>query len=60
MLEFETLTLVPFDLRLLDRTLMDAAEIAWLNRYHECVASTIGPLLDAPDRDWLYHATRSI
>ena len=60
MLEFETLTLVPFDLRLLDRSLMDAADIAWLNSYHERVASTIGPLLDASAREWLQHATRGI
>ncbi len=60
MLEFETLTLVPFDSRLLDKELMDAAEIAWINSYHQRVAATIGPLLQGADRDWLTQATRNL
>ena len=43
MLEFEALTLVPFDTRLLDTRLMSAAELAWLNRYHQRVAADSGP-----------------
>ena len=57
MLEFETLTLVPFDTRMLDLELIDAAEIAWLNTYHQRVATRIGPLLQAVERDWLNQAT---
>ncbi len=60
MLEFETLTLVPFDTRLLDRTLMDAVEIDWLNRYHQRVSETIGPLLQGADKSWLNRATRPL
>ena len=60
MLEFETLTLVPFDIRMLDTALMDASEIEWLNTYHQRVAATIGPLLQGSDKDWLAQATRSI
>ena len=58
MLEFETLTLVPFDTRLLDLALMDEGELDWLNGYHRRVADTIGPLLEGADREWLLHATR--
>ena len=50
MLEFETLTLVPFDVRMLDITLMDAEEVDWLNSYHQRVAATIGPLCAVPIR----------
>lgn len=57
MLEFETLTLVPFDLRLIEPALLDAAEIDWLNRYHRRVAQTIGPLLQGAEADWLSQAT---
>ena len=57
---FEALTLVPFDRRLSDRTLLDATEIAWLNRYHRRVATTIAPLLDGSDREWLLQATRAL
>lgn len=60
MLEFETLTLVPFDTRLLETALLDAAEIEWLNRYHRRVADEIGALLQGADRDWLLQATRPV
>lgn len=60
MLEFETLTLVPFDTRMLDSQLMDEKEIAWLNDYHQRVAETIGPLLQGGDRGWLAQATRNL
>lgn len=60
MLEFEALTLVPFDVRMLDATLMDSAEIEWLNNYHQRVAETIGPLLWGADRDWLNQAARPV
>jgi len=60
MLEFEALTLVPFDTRLLDTSLMSEPELDWLNSYHQRVAATIGPLLDGPDKDWLAQATRAV
>ncbi|MCB1705592.1 MAG: aminopeptidase P family protein [Halioglobus sp.] len=60
MLEFETLTLVPFDQRLLDVSLLDAGEIDWLNRYHQRVAESIGPLLQGDERQWLQRATRPV
>ena len=60
MLEFEAITLVPFDQRLLDITELTADEVGWLNRYHQRVATTIAPLLDGGDRDWLLQATRPI
>ena len=33
-LKFETLTLAPFDRRLIDPEMLDASELAWLNAYH--------------------------
>lgn len=60
MLEFEAITLVPFDLRLVDTALMTPAEIDWLNRYHKKVAATIGPLLNGPERQWLQQATAAL
>ena len=53
-LAFETLTLCPIDTRLLDLSLLDAAEIAWLDAYHATVRERLAPLLDdAADRAWL-------
>ncbi len=50
---FETLTLVPFDRRLIDTALLDRGEIAWLDRYHDRVFRAIAPLLEKQERDWL-------
>ena len=55
---FETLTLVPFDRRLVVAALLTEAELAWLNAYHARVWREIGPELGAADRDWLEAATR--
>jgi len=53
-LAFETLTLCPIDTRLLEPSLLDATEIAWLDDYHANVRERLAPLLDdAADRAWL-------
>ena len=53
-LQFETLTLCPIDTRLLDLSLLDASEVAWLDGYHTMVRERLAPLLDdAADRAWL-------
>ena len=57
MLEFETLTLAPIDRRLVDTSLMTAAELDWLNDYHETVWQTLSPLLSESDALWLREAT---
>lgn len=44
-LEFETLTLCPIDTRCIDRRLLRADEIDWLNRYHATVRERLAPLL---------------
>jgi len=60
MLGFETITLVPFDLRLVEAGLLTRAERDWLNRYHERVRSEVGPLVGAKERIWLEKATGAI
>ena len=59
-LRFETLSLAPFDRYLLDRALMEAGEIAWLDAYHARVLAEVGPLLDPAARDWLAAACAPI
>ena len=58
--EFEALTLVPFDSRLLDHSLLSESDLAWINSYHALVADTIAPLLDTSDQRWLEQATRPL
>ena len=57
---FETLTLAPIDRRLIERTLLDAGEIAWLDAYHARVEDTLTPLVDAATKAWLRAATRPV
>ncbi len=47
---FETLTLAPFDRRLLNPAMMTAPERAWLDAYHARVLQEVGPALDQPER----------
>lgn len=56
MLAFETLTYVPFDRRLIDTSLLTAAERHWIDRYHADTLHLLAPLLGARDRDWLTKA----
>ena len=60
MLGFETLTLVPFDRRLIDPKQFMPWELAWLNAYHTRVRREIEPLILSDDRPWLRHATAPI
>jgi len=52
-LRFETLTLAPFDRRLVEPGLLDPDELAWLDAYHARVFKEIGPSLGDPARAWL-------
>ena len=54
---FETLTLAPIDLRLIDPKLLTMDEIGWLAAYHARVREALTPLVDAPTRQWLAAAT---
>ena len=60
MLGFETMTLVPFDRRLIDPELLNRDELAWLNAYHAHVRRKIETLLKGADRTWLGKATARI
>ena len=59
-LQLETLTLIPFDKRLIDWAQLSETERAWLERYHQQVEETIGPLLSNTDREWLREACTPI
>ena len=41
MMEFETITLAPIDLNLVEPSLLTEGERAWLNAYHARVRETI-------------------
>ena len=60
MMEFETITLAPLDLNLVEPGLLTQTERDWLNAYHARVRETIGPLVPDDVRAWLNKATRAI
>jgi Xaa-Pro aminopeptidase len=57
---FETLTLVPIDLALVDRGLLGDSEIDWLDRYHTRVRETLTPLVDGKTATWLAASTQPL
>lgn len=60
LLGFETLTLAPIDLALVEPALLSAGEAGWLNAYHARVRAEIGPLVGDEVRTWLEQATREV
>jgi Xaa-Pro aminopeptidase len=60
MYEFDALTLIPIDTRLIDKTLLSETEIHWVNSYHARVLTSLTPLMAGDELRWLEHATRAI
>lgn len=60
MLQFEILTLVPFDLKLINEKILTENEIKWINNYHKTVREKIKPFLSDRDISWLLSATKQI
>jgi Xaa-Pro aminopeptidase len=52
-LRFETLTLAPYERRLIVTALLTPAERAQVDAYHARIRAEIGPLLPAADAAWL-------
>ena len=53
MLAFETLTLAPIDINLINYNLLTEEEINWLNNYHNIVFKNISSELDKQNKNWL-------
>ena len=54
---FETLTLAPFDRRLIEVSLLSPDERSWIDAYHERVRRELSPLIADSERAWLEAAT---
>ena len=59
-LRFETLTMVPFDRKLIDKTYLDEKTLNVLNTYHERVYETLKPYLNEEEERFLREMTREI
>jgi Xaa-Pro aminopeptidase len=51
--EFETLTLVPIDITPVDKQLLGAEAIQWLNGYHSYLYEKLSLMLSQEEREWL-------
>jgi Xaa-Pro aminopeptidase len=60
MMRFETITLAPIDVDLVEPKLLTAEERDWLNAYHARVRETLSPLVDGETKAWLVNATRAV
>lgn len=59
--EFENVTMVPYDKKLFDRNIMDRFDIEYVNKYHRKVWDTLSPILqergECKALKWLENAT---
>lgn len=50
---FEPITFVPIQLKMVDISLLNPQEIAWINNYHNQCIQKVGPLLSGKGLEWL-------
>ena len=60
MLALNPITFVPFDIRLIDKTLLTENEKNWLNNYHKQVREKVKPYLTDMEINWLLKTTAAI
>jgi Xaa-Pro aminopeptidase len=59
-LEFETVTLCPIDISMIESKYLTPEERQWLNTYHARVREKLSPLLTKTEQHWLNEHTREI
>jgi Xaa-Pro aminopeptidase len=59
-LSFENLSICYIDTALIEKSLLDKNEIAWINNYHSIVYERLASLLDEEERSWLRMKTGEI
>jgi len=52
-LEFETLTMFPYEKNLIDKEMLNTQQKKWINHYHQDIYKNISPHLKSDERDWL-------
>uniref|UniRef100_A0AAX7V147 X-prolyl aminopeptidase (aminopeptidase P) 2, membrane-bound n=1 Tax=Astatotilapia calliptera TaxID=8154 RepID=A0AAX7V147_ASTCA len=60
-LTFDTVSLVPYDRKLIDMSLLSSEQLHWLNKYYETIRSLVGAELDNQglheEKDWMLRNT---
>ena len=56
--EFESLTYIPFDKKLIDRDRLNPQQILWLENYYIQVIAKLSPMLNGEEVAWLHQACK--
>lgn len=59
-LQFETVTLCPICTKGIQKELLTAEEVEWLNRYHRTVYEKLSPSLNKEEQEWLMDACKPL
>lgn len=59
-LRFETLSLYPFDTKLIEISMLSEKERCWINQYHQKVYDSLSPLLNQETKLWLAEKVKTI
>jgi Xaa-Pro aminopeptidase len=59
-LQFEPVTLCPFDTKAIDKSLLDPRDVDYLNAYHDKVYALLAPLLGGDEKEFLRSKTERI
>jgi len=59
-LGFDTLTMCPYDLNLINIDRLNKDEIDWINNYHKKVNEVLSPFLNENEKEWLDSKTKKI
>ena len=59
-MKFENLTLFPYDLNLIDRSMLTDVEVAEINEYHAMVRERLSKHLTAEECAWLEEKTKEL
>jgi Xaa-Pro aminopeptidase len=50
---FESLTLVPYDSSLIEKSLLTQPELGWLKCYYQSILTNVSPMLNDGENNWL-------
>lgn len=60
-LTFETLTLFPYETKLMDFSLLTSSEVEWINNYHQHVLDELSPWIEGEKSyEWLKNRTKRV
>ena len=60
-LTFETLTLFPYETKLIDLSLLTPSEVEWINNYHQHVFDELSPWIEGEKSyEWLKNSTKRV